>query len=75
MQKDLRLLGVNAAGIQAKTKSFIKVLCELEPSIFFLEETKSKSTGLLKVKNYVIFEKIRQNQIKGGGGSCFRGKS
>ena len=64
--RNLRFLGVNAAGLKSKLLSFNKVLTELNPSVFFVEETKMKYEGRLKLKNYVVFEKIRQD--KNGGG-------
>ena len=67
VKKDIRLLGVNTAGIRPKVQSFRKVLSDLQPHIFFLEETKSKKSGSIKLNNYVIFEHIRQNQDRGGG--------
>ena len=41
-RKNLRFLGVNAAGLQSKLFSFKKVLSDLKPSVFFIEETKTK---------------------------------
>ena len=62
----MRFLGVNAAGLQSKLLSFKKVLSELQPSVFFVEETKSKHVGRIRLENYLIFEKIRQNRSGGG---------
>ena len=64
--KSLRLLGVNAAGLKSKLTSFRKVLTSLLPSVFFIEETKYKDVGKLKVENYVIFELTRKNKDGGG---------
>ena len=64
--KSLRLLGVNSAGLKSKLTTFRKVLTELQPSVFFIEETKYKETGKLKVDNYVIFELVRKNKEGGG---------
>ena len=64
--KSLRFLGVNAAGIQSKLFSFKKVLNDLKPSVFFIEETKTKHTGRMRLDDYVIFERIRQNRNGGG---------
>ena len=60
--KTLRFLGVNAAGLQSKILSFKKVLSELKPSVFFLEETKMKYEGKIRIENYLIFEKVRQKR-------------
>ena len=34
--------------------------------MFFIEETKYKNAGKLKLENYIIFELIRQNREGGG---------
>ena len=47
--------------------TFKKVLTDLKPSVFFIEETKLKDTGRIKLENYVIFEKPRKTQNNGGG--------
>ena len=64
--KSMRFLGVNAAGIRSKFNTFKKVITELKPSVFFLEETKVKDVGKIKLENYIIFELVRQD--RGGGG-------
>ena len=38
--KSLRLVGVNSAGLKSKLLTFRKVLAKLNPSVFFIEETK-----------------------------------
>ena len=65
----MRLLGVNSAGLRPKLFTLKKVLNELKPSAFFLQETKFKEAGKLKLDNYVIFEKVRNN--RDGGGLAF----
>lgn len=60
--KQIRFLGVNAAGLRSKLFTFKKVLKELQPSVFFIEETKLKDAGRIKLKDYVIFEKPRKKQ-------------
>ena len=62
----MRFLGVNAAGLRSKLLSFNKVLTELKPSVFFVEETKVKYEGRLRLENYIVFEKIRQDRNGGG---------
>ena len=57
---------MNAAGIHSKFNTFKKVITELKPSVFFLEETKVKDVGKIKLENYIIFELVRQD--RGGGG-------
>ena len=45
----LRFLGVNAAGIKSKMFTFKKVINELKPSVFFIEESKLRREGQLKM--------------------------
>ena len=66
-KKSLRFLGVNAAGIKSKMTSFKNVLNGLNPSVFFIEETKIKVPGRLKFENYDVFELVRESQDGGGG--------
>ena len=67
VNKSLRFLGVNSAGIRSKLLTFKKVLNDLKPAVFFVEETKLKDVGQLKIENYVIYEKVRKNRDGGGG--------
>ena len=62
----MRFLGVNAAGLRCKLKTFKKVLTELKPSVFFIEETKYKDVGRIKFENYIIFELVRKDKDGGG---------
>ena len=39
----------------------------MSPSVFFIEETKFKDAGKIKLKNYNIFELIRSSRNGGGG--------
>ena len=64
--KSLRLMGVNSNGLRSKMTTFRKILSELQPSVFFVEETKYKDIGKLKVENYIIFEMVRKNRDGGG---------
>ena len=47
--------------------TFRKVLNDLKPGVFFIQETKLKDTGKLKFDDYIVFEKVRQNRDGGGG--------
>ena len=67
ISKKLRFLGVNSAGLGSKMTTFKKVLHELEPTVFFVQETKFRNYGKLKVENYVIYELLRKNSGSGGG--------
>ena len=59
-------MGVNCAGLKSKMKTFKKVILELQPSVFLLEETKYKESGRFKLENYEIFELVRQERDGGG---------
>ena len=68
-QKDLLLVGVNAAGILSKMSSFDDLLSSLSPSLFFVQETKLYTGGRIKSINsqkYQIFELNRQHKAGGG---------
>ena len=69
INSELRLVGINSAGLSSKLASFDKMLKDLQPGIFFVEETKLKRQGKIKTEHsekYVIFELVRKE--KGGGG-------
>ena len=42
------------------------MISELKPSVFFIEETKMKYEGRIKLENYVVFERIRKDRSGGG---------
>ena len=42
VSNSLRFLVVNAAGLRSKILTFKKVIAELKPSVFFVEETNFK---------------------------------
>ena len=63
----LKFLGVNAAGLKSKMTTFKKVLTDLQPSVFFVEETKHKEGGKMKLEDYIVFELVRENRNAGGG--------
>ena len=60
-------MGVNSAGLGSKMNTFKKVMRELKPSVFFVEETKFKDAGKLKIDNFHIYELVRENRDGGGG--------
>ena len=47
--------------------TFKKVLRDLKPAVFFIEETKYKEEGHLKIDNFTIFELTRESRDGGGG--------
>ena len=66
---ELKLVGVNCAGLSLKLYSFNEMLSKLCHGVFFLEETKMKRPGKIKTsmsEKYIIHELIRKNS--GGGG-------
>ena len=65
--KSLRLLGVNAAGLKSKFTSFKKVLEDLKPSVFFMQETKFQDEGHIKLDEYIVYEHLRKKEKAGGG--------
>ena len=59
---------MNANGIMSKIDSFKKIVEDLEPSVIFIEETKVRKIGMLKLDQFQFFELIRINKnVKGGG--------
>ena len=65
-EKNLRLVGMNAAGLKSKFSTFKKVIMDLQPSIFFIQETKYKTVGRFEIENFQIFELVRKNREGGG---------
>ena len=48
--KNIKLFGINAAGIKSKLKSFNEVLKRIEPKIWMVQETKLKPNEEYHVK-------------------------
>ena len=72
-ENNLKLVGVNAAGLTSKLDSFDKLLADIKPGVFFILETKIRKEGRIKTentKNYQIYEKLRKS---GGGGGVALG--
>ena len=68
-ENKLVLVGVNCAGLSSKLTSFDNLLSTLNPTVFFLEETKMSTGGKIKTENsqkYQIFELVRQTKTGGG---------
>ena len=42
-------------------------MTELNPSVFFVQETKLKEQGKIRLNDYTIFEKLRNTRKNGGG--------
>ena len=69
INKNIRCVGVNAAGLSSKLQSMDFILHSLQPQIFSIQETKIYKPGKIKTNNtnkYSIYELHRKNS-KGGG--------
>lgn len=67
--RKLTLVGVNSAGLSSKLDSFDHILSAIQPSVFFIQETKLRKQGRIKTqnsKNYSIFELVRKDKQGGG---------
>ena len=64
----MTLIGINCNGLNSKWQSFNKILHDLNPCAFFLQETKLPKKQLFKLNTneYVIFRLERE--LSGGGG-------
>ena len=65
----LTLVGFNLAGLSSKLDSFDHILSAIQPSVFFIQETKLRKQGKIKTqnsKNYSIFELVRKDKQGGG---------
>ena len=71
--KDLTIVGLNAAGVTSKIDSFDKVLFDVMPSVWMMQETKRKQYSpqltSQNLNNYQIFElKREKSKLDGGKG-------
>ena len=66
LKTPIRFLGVNANGLKPRMFTFKKVLKDLKPSVFLVEETKHKEDNKMKIENFTIFE-LTRNSRNGGG--------
>ena len=67
--KKLSFVGVNSAGLSSKLSSFESMLSALKPTVYFIEETKLKTSGKIKTEScngYQIFELNRVGKSGGG---------
>ena len=68
-QNKMRIIGVNAAGIKCKLKSFESLLNKVNPQIWALQETKLKENERIKCKsleNYEVYYLYRSESDGGG---------
>ena len=59
-------MGANAAGFSSKKSSFESIIESKRPSLFFLQETKMKREGIIKLCGYQIYELVRSSKQGGG---------
>ena len=50
-QSNLCFIGTNAAGLTSKLHSFDALLKSINPSVFFIQETKLKQQGKIKTEH------------------------
>ena len=60
------ILGNNIAGLNGKLDSLKRILEVFQPGVVMLQETKTRKPSTLKLKELIIFEKIRENNEGGG---------
>ena len=69
--ENISIVGINAAGLTSKLESFDKLLYDIKPSIFLIQETKRR-IGAPKIRaknieNYQVFELRRERASEEGG--------
>ena len=64
-EKNLTIFSTNAAGLRNKSHSFKNELNVVNAGIFTIQETHFKKKGMLKIKDFDIFEAIRDKQNGG----------
>ena len=53
--------------MQSKLSTFKKIISDLQPALFFIEESKFRDEGRLKIENFLVFELTRASRDGGGG--------
>ena len=62
----MTLVGNNSAGLTGKLDSLKRLVQVFQPGVVMLQETKAKKPGSLKLKDFTIFEKLREKNEGGG---------
>ena len=74
--QSILIVGINAAGVTSKMDSFDKLLFDLQPSIWMMQETKRKQSNprmkAANLINYQVFE-LRREKTKEEGGKGISG--
>ena len=60
MVKTLRFLGVNSAGLRSKMTTFQKIISELKPSVFMVEEYVGRDYHHVYEKTHYDFQGVQQ---------------
>ena len=66
-EKQVKIIGVNSAGLNSKLHSLDYILSKLDVTVFFIQETKFKRIGKIKTENsadYQIFELVICDKMK-----------
>ena len=67
--ENLKIFGINSAGIKSKIKSFNEVLSRMQPQIWMLQETKLKPNDKIMceaIHSYQVFY-LNRHESQGGG--------
>ena len=62
----LVIIGNNTAGLNGKVESLKRLIQVFQPAIMMLQEVKLRKPGLIRLKEFIIFEKHRENNSGGG---------
>ena len=73
ISNNLVFAGVNPAGVRSKWPTWTKIIRESQSSVWTMQETKSTETNKLKMKDFIIYEKVRE--LKEGGGVAIAAKT
>ena len=63
--KKLLIVGINAAGITSKLESFDKMIFDLKPSVWFMQESKRNVTdNVIKTANLINYQVFEMKRVK-----------
>ena len=71
--KDLKIFGINCAGIKSKLNSFNEVLTRLSPMIWMAQETKLKANEVISCEALSAFQVFYLNRQESQGGGLAMG--
>ena len=60
------IIGANAAGISNKIDSLLRIVNVFNPGVIFLQETKTRQKNKVPLKDYDVYEIVRENSSGGG---------